>query len=928
MQGAPEPSDFWAKLKYKDDDRSTGTIVAWHPLLAHSADVAAVTEALLTRTILRKRLATLVGWDDLDDVHVARLSALAAIHDAGKVNHGFQNIAFEGAQPRNGHVKPIVAVLEGSQHIERILYALGVQEMIVGEWFPDIKTLKAFLRATWGHHGEPISPRSQTFNIDLWEGGASPTPIEELEELARYAKQWFPEAFEREARPFSRKAPLQHAFNGVLTMADWIGSDDENFFEFADDLEKDPMSTAKRQACSTVEDLFLDASKTRALPPADIGFEHVLPEHEPHGIQEKVRNLPVHKSGSLTVLESDTGSGKTEAAVARFFRLFQKEEPALVDGMYFAVPTRSAAQQLHGRIKKIRDQVFEDIPKDQRPPVVQAVPGYIKADEAEGRTEDDEGTPLPRFEVLWPDDMPKTRGWAAENPKRYLTGAIVVGTIDQVLLSALRVNHAHMRAAALLRHFLVVDEVHASDTYMTHMLDQVLDQHMKAGGHALLMSATLGASARVRFTTNGKQKPPPPEKAETEDYPLVTHVDATRTDPESCHASSGGKPKLVKPEERKIAGTPEKIARLAIAKAQRGARVLVIRNTVDDCINTQRKLEDAAEGDEELLFGIWSADGNEFVPAPHHSRFASADRRLLDTALEDAIGKGSEREEGIVVVATQTVEQSLDIDADLLITDLCPMDVLLQRIGRLHRHSTKQSKRKRPEGFETARCIILTPENRDLSAAIIDSGQKEGSGLNGPHGLGTVYSDLRTLEATWQVLEDNGLHPWTIPASDDDESTSAGNRTLVERATHETRLCEIVERFVEQGKSVWKKHDQWVLGTNQANRDAAGFVEIDRSEPFGKREFSSDLESIKTRLGRDDYRVLLPKDKVVPSPFSSGTSIRELSVSEWQVDEPPETEEASDVTLFDGGFTFTFCGHPFHYDCHGLIPLKSEHREH
>jgi CRISPR-associated endonuclease/helicase Cas3 len=917
MQGPPKPHQFWAKLHPDYPEKKN-----WHPLLAHSADVAAVTEALLEQTILRDRLASLIGWEDLDPVHIARLSALAAIHDAGKVNHGFQNNAFRGAQPRRGHVKPIVAVLEGSQHIEQILFALRIGEMLDDDWFPNIVTLKGFLRATWGHHGEPISPRAHTFNIDLWEGGESPTPMDGLEEIGEATGQWFSEAFDREVRPFPRDAVFQHAFNGVLTVADWIGSDSANFFDFADDLEEDPIHDAKKQARSAIEELFLDASKTRERLPEDVGFDRVLPDHEPHKIQRKVRNLRVHESGSLTVLESDTGSGKTEAAVARFFHLFQEEEPALVDGMYFAVPTRTAAKQLHGRLKEIRDKVFEEVPKEERPPVVQAVPGYIKADEVEGITEDEEGTPLPNFEVLWPDEMPKTRGWAAENPKRYLTGAIVVGTIDQVLLSTLRVNHAHMRASALLRHFLVVDEVHASDPYMTHMLNKVLDQHMSAGGHALLMSATLGASARVHFTTNGTGRLPSLEEAESDDYPLVTHVDAARTNPESCYASSGGQPKVVEPNERSIAEKPEAIAELALEKAQRGARVLIIRNTVSGCIETQREVESAAEDNDLFLFGIQKEKEGEFVPTPHHSRFSSVDRKLLDSALENAIGKKSDREEGIVVVATQTVEQSLDIDADLLITDLCPMDVLLQRIGRLHRHSKKQSDRERPEGFKTARCIILTPENRDLSSAIVESGKNEGSGLNGPHGLGTVYSDLRAIEATWRVIENDDLRPWHIPTSKNNEFANAGNRTLVERSTHETRLSEIVEQFVEQGKDVWETHHEWVLGTNLADRDAAGFVEIDRGEQYGVREFNGNLESVKTRLGRDDYRIILPID--VPSPLSSDESISELSVSEWKVDEPPETEEAEDVTTFDGGFTFNYGGYAFRYNRFGLTPVEED----
>src|SRR5699024_7056633 len=151
--------------------------------------------------------------------------------------------------------------------------------------------------------------------------------------------------------------------------------------------------------------------------------------------------------------------------------------------------------------------------------------------------------------------------------------------------------------------------------------------------------------------------------------------------------------------------------------------------------------------------------------APHHSRFAPDDRQRLDREIEHHFGKNTDKE-AVIAVATQTVEQSLDIDADLLITDLCPMDVLLQRIGRLHRHD-----RKRPDGFKTARCTVLTPEERDLGQAI----HRDGKGSKGKHGLGTVYQDLRVLEATWRILEDEGVDSWQIPKD---------NRELVERATH------------------------------------------------------------------------------------------------------------------------------------------------
>ena len=110
---------------------------------------------------------------------------------------------------------------------------------------------------------------------------------------------------------------------------------------------------------------------------------------------------------------------------------------------------------------------------------------------------------LPDFKVLWPEDSRdylRERGWAAEHPKRYLAGAIVVGTIDQVFFSTLQVNHAHMRAAAFFAHFLVVDEVHSSDAYMTKLLDRVLDYHLSAGGHAPAYVGNIGNGFPISFS--------------------------------------------------------------------------------------------------------------------------------------------------------------------------------------------------------------------------------------------------------------------------------------------------------------------------------------------------------------------------------------------------------------------------------------------
>jgi len=662
MKGSP--AAFWAKT---DSDKA-GHLVSWHPLEAHSADVAAVAEALLKHTVLQSRLARCLDQECLSDVQIARLCVLAALHDVGKVNHGFQDRAYSRSARRIGHVSPLVDFMDwDEQEKADIITALDLKGML--NWFDSEEDLVAFLLATFSHHGRPIRP-SPRFRPELWQANEKRDPIKEMRNLRHAANHWFPDALDVNAHVFPHSTEFQHAFNGMLTLADWIGSD-KQFFPYEDD-GSDRMPFARQRARKAIVRLGLAPRRFRTdLGPDRPGFETIAPtDYSPRPIQQECDKLRDYEDGSLTILESDTGSGKTEAALTRFMQLFHA---GLVDGMYFALPTRTAATQLHARV---RDAITRAFPNpDCRPGVVLAVPGYLRVDETTGER-------LPPFDVLWNDDERdrwRYRGWAAERPKRYLAGTIAVGTIDQVLLSTLQVNHAHLRAAALLRHLLIVDEVHASDRYMGRLLEEVIAHHLKAGGHAFLMSATLGTVAQSRLLNATPAPPPPLEEARQMPYPLITCTDARRKQTQYIHPNPSSYTKRVALQTEQIANDASKVARLALRAATSGARVLIIRNTVRDCIVTQLALEHLAGTNSTVLF---STNG---VVAPHHSRFAGPDRKSLDQAIDDLFGKDSQRN-GVVAVATQTVQQSLDLDADLLLSDLCPVDVLLQRIGRLHRH--------------------------------------------------------------------------------------------------------------------------------------------------------------------------------------------------------------------------------------------------
>lgn len=869
-----DPDSFWAKLERDADNR----VVAWHPLADHSADVAACCEALLQHTLIGRRLARLAGHAEMEPGLVSRLAALAALHDVGKFNAGFQARAEADPRRRTGHVREVLALLSATPYPEtaRLGEALSIEELAA--WTPDL----SFLVAAIAHHGRPLAPDETFYRPEFWRPRAGLDPFDGIRDLVDRVRSWFPAAFvSGPALPTEPR--FQHAFSGALTLADWIGSD-ATLFPFSEAGEPPRMEFARARAREAMERLGLDGrAARRSLGGAEPAFGSVS-EHVPRPAQEEMARVPLGTTGSLVVLEAETGSGKTEAALLHYARLLHA---GAVDGMYFALPTRTAATQIHRRVVNAVRRVFPD--ERARPHVVLAVPGYIPVDDTTGRL-------LPDSRVLWPEDERdrwRHLAWAAERPKRFLAGAVVVGTIDQVLLSALQVGHSHMRAAALLRHLLIVDEVHASDAYMTRILEAVLERHAAAGGHALLMSATLGSAALARVTRPGVgARPPSLGKARERPYPCISVAgeNAIREVPR-------GASRRVAIELRPTMDDAPSVAHLAMEHAHRGARVLVLRNTVAGAVATQEALE--AAGEAGLLFGV--GNGCNSVLAPHHARFARSDRLRLDVAIEARFGKECPRG-GVVAVATQTVQQSLDLDADFMVTDLCPMDVLLQRLGRLHRHSRSD----RPDPYRDARALVLIP-GVELGTYLRKDGR-----ARGPHGIGTVYPDLRILEATRRLLvEDGGIE------------TPRDSRRLVEETTHPEALSKLT---AELG-GPWEGHDNAMTGVALAHSAQAGVGIARWDTPFGDSRTvfpAKDLGfEVSTRLGEGDRIAAFAT--AISGPF--GGPVSELTIPAFLARGAGDDAAPSDVEEISGGARFRFGNRSYLYDRMGIRAWKPEPEE-
>ena len=883
---------FWAKAspyRQKGPERI-------HLLEHHLADVGACFEALLAQPTIRQRLARSGGLEYLDEATAARLCVFAALHDIGKVNVGFQTQIWRDADfpghrltsTTRGHYRELAPVMlgENADTTERFFGSL--------DWWWDAteswddrggETVCALFIAALSHHGQPLQLEGElNHNSRLWTSVGGLDPFAQLERIGKLARQWFPAAWESQGQKLPSRPEFQHHFLGLCTLADWIGSN-EDWFPFCGEPRDGYMEEARRRAESAMKAVGLDLSEQRwEFPKRSPGFADLFDipgTPPPNAIQRAALEAPLEEP--VVIIESETGSGKTEAALWRFARMYQA---GLVDGLYFALPTRAAARQLHERVNRFVDRMF---PTDHRPEPVLAAPGYLRAGGITGQR-------LQNYEVWWDDHHRDGRRWAAESAKRYLAAQIAVGTVDQAMMAALKVKHSHMRAACLSRNLLVVDEVHASDPYMRRIIKALLDAHLDTGGHALLMSATLGSVARRQWLSTNSMRPndpPPLAEAVGTPYPAVSVMLAGGESITSAGENRQGK--SVNIADEPLINDHGKVAELALRAARAGAKVLVIRNTVTSAVATQEALEQAADNEGEILFSV------NGIPTLHHSRFAADDRNLLDREVESRLGRNRTpilnlSNGGLVVVGTQTLEQSLDIDADLLITDLCPVDVLLQRIGRLHRHRRDD----RPPGYEEPLCIVLTPGADDLSPLL--KGGPNRTGL-GPRGY--VYEDLRVLEATRRLIARRSQ--WDIPRM---------NRELVENATHPDALDAIVEELGEE----WKAHALDIEGKGIAEVQGASGSVVPRDKSFfnDNREvtFPSNAEErIRTRLGDEGIEVEF--DPPPSSPFDAERNIERMTIPEHLL-RGATTEGLVIPEEHNDGFTFAIGDRNFRYDRHGL----------
>jgi CRISPR-associated endonuclease/helicase Cas3 len=695
-EGALAPSSarllrLWGKTGTTPD--------AFHPALYHMLDVAFVALAILGRDgspRWRRVLGTALGAEA--DGLVYWLPYLVALHDIGKVSASFQGqdeaqkarlkgegFDFRGWRPASRLHHSVV----GHCFLSDALQDTGLAGLLAA-------VHEVLCNMASGHHGRFLG--ASALDDAMLKMAAEPAGWQELrcQTAALLRQTLMPDSLQCPPMP-SNVSAAAVALAGFTTLCDWLGSNGDHFSPAADAAFRAYLAESQVQARKAAASAGFLQPTLSAAPSAFCSlFPNLLP---PRPLQTAIDAIPdrLLQGPSLTIMEAPTGEGKTEAALALAHRIGQAGG---WDDLYFALPTMATSNQmwkrlcvhlakrlkLSGAVKLVHGQAF-----------------WLEDDLA--------ASPLGGDEA----DSADALAWFAPK-KRSLLAPFGVGTIDQAELGGLNVPFVTLRLLGLAGKVVIFDEVHAYDTYMTTVMERLLQWLAALGASVIIMSATLPTSRRRALARAfaGQDCALP----ESDAYPSLWVAGGDGSYAVSPAASQPVR--CLELQRLQIAhDDPEAKARWLLSAVESGGCACWIANTVRRAQDVYRELRLLAKPDVRLqLF---------------HSQFPMEDRADREEGICGQYGPTLEgRPTRGIVVGTQVLEQSLDLDFDVMVTDLAPIDLLLQRTGRLHRH-----KRTRSQAHLSPRLWLNVPLADDGSPALA--------------GDTSVYDEFLLL-LTWQVL--------------------------------------------------------------------------------------------------------------------------------------------------------------------------------
>lgn len=636
----------------------------WHPLAYHSLDVAAVGVAYLEKSSLLKSCCGLLNCSEQD--FLSWSTFLLALHDIGKFSEAFQSqrpdLIFD-LQKREPNPTKIYSERHDSLGfwlwdeylVNEVLLKIGIDDSRNTQ-----RNLKYWLLAVTGHHGMPPKPSGNADSFFLRE---------DKQTAADFVQAMAELLLTNEARqiPFNPNFKIASEmmswwFAGTTVLADWLGSNTQYFPYQSPSLDLEKYW------------LFAQAQATKALAhsgvsPAAIeqgrSLKELFPKiQEASPLQQWAVSVDIPPAPQIYLLEDVTGAGKTEAAMMLAYRLMAQGQ---AEGFFIGLPTMATANAMYTRVAEVYQKLFVGNAN------LVLAHGHKKLVEEFAATIFPPSSPEHDGAQLDETASARCSAWLADHSKRALLASAGIGTIDQALLAVLHSKHQSLRLLGLFNKVLIVDEVHACDAYMQGVLEVLLEFHARTGGPVILLSATLPGrmkQALLNAYAKGRNQVSAP-KLLSAAYPLATRWhDGQTTLLEDALAS---RPSVSRTVQVHYEANDEKVFAHITAALQQGLCVGWIRNTVADAMAAYKQLSKTIPTENITLF---------------HARFALRDRLDKEAQVLNTFGVDSKQQDrqGRLMIATQVAEQSLDVDFDVLITDLAPIDRVLQRAGRLQRH--------------------------------------------------------------------------------------------------------------------------------------------------------------------------------------------------------------------------------------------------
>jgi len=741
--GQPIPGllALWAKTS-----GSSSSSEPYHPVLCHLLDIAAVAQCMWEQVLSpwsRRQIAVTLG---IDGSAAGRWVAFwAGTHDIGKCSPAFQQQHAPGKARLMDSGYRFYAAADRAPHGTISARALRDDLLPELDLTPRLATRVAQL--VGGHHG--------LFPSALQIGAVSTSALgkgrwkQARAELTRHLSESVQLPDERPVQIDNASALL---LAGLISVADWIGSNTEYFpYAVLDGDAPLPVELSDYVAEYTVQ---AQSNAQQALqrlgwlgwtPPTQLAaFTELFPWiTEPNDMQDTlIARAGAIKEPSLFIVEAPMGEGKTEGAMYladRWSAAFGER------GCYFALPTTATSDQMFNRV---HDYLLRRYPSD-----------VVNLQLLHGRSAlSAEFTELQRNgERLFTPSEIDLDGGAGALPgvvatewftyrKRGLLAPFGVGTVDQGLLGILQTRHVFVRLFGMAHKTVIIDEVHAYDVYMTTLLERLLEWLAALGSSVVLLSATLPASRRQRLLDAylhgaGQSDIPRPE---SKPYPRVTWVSSASAGSATVETSLRSQKTVhldwIDGELPNGSGGIFPLGERLREALRAGGCAAVICNTVNRAQAVYCALKPyfpAVADDGEPELDLFHA---RFLYDQRDRRTRRAMRRFGkpggSVAAEDGTERPVRRPQRAVLVATQVIEQSLDLDFDLMVSDHAPVDLLLQRAGRLHRHQ-----RQRPAPLEQTSLWLTRPEEVTDDVPRFDGGTM------------AIY-DAHILLRSWLALRD------------------------------------------------------------------------------------------------------------------------------------------------------------------------------